>query len=77
MCPLRHRLQGLCSLRRLDVSGNLLRRLEALQPACGLQVLGELDVAANPLEAAQDVRLHIVHLLPLVGAWFCLCVMLG
>lgn len=61
-------LQGLVSLRRLDVSGNALRRLEALRPACGLQLLGELDLAANPLEAAQNVRLHTVYLLPQVGA---------
>jgi hypothetical protein len=60
-------LQGLSSLRRLDLSGNMLRRLEVLRPACGLQLLGELDVASNPLEAAQNVRLYMIYLLPQVS----------
>jgi hypothetical protein len=60
-------LQGLSSLRRLDLSGNMLRRLEVLRPACGLQLLAELDVAANPLEAAHNVRLYMIYLLPQVG----------
>jgi hypothetical protein len=58
-------------LRRLDLSGNMLRRLEVLRPACGLQLLGELDVAANPLEAAQNVRLYIIYLLPQVSVNVC------
>jgi hypothetical protein len=49
----------------------MLRRLEALRPACGLQLLGELDVAANPLEAAQNVRLYIIYLLPQVSVGVC------
>jgi hypothetical protein len=63
-------LQGLCNLRRLDVSGNALRRLEVLRPAASLSLLGELDVAANPLEAAQNVRLYIVYLLPQVSSCY-------
>lgn len=59
--------QGLSSLRRLDVAGNQLRRIEVLAACRGRTMLTSLNVSGNPLEAAQDARLHIVHLLTQVG----------
>lgn len=59
-------LQGLSSLRRLDLRSNQLRRLEVLAPCQGLGMLGDFDVADNPLEAGQNIRLYIISLLPQV-----------
>lgn len=50
-------------MRLLDVGGNQLRRVEALAACRGLSLLTCLNVSGNPLEAAQDARLHVVHLL--------------
>lgn len=63
-------LQGLLSLRRLDVSGNQLRRIEVLAACRELTLFTDLHVAANPLVAAQDMRLHVVRLLTQVS-WCC------
>jgi hypothetical protein len=60
-------LQGLTSLRVLDVGGNQLRRVEVLATCRGLAMMTDLNIAGNPLEAAQDARLHVVHLLTQVG----------
>lgn len=56
-------LQGLVGLRQLDVAGNQLRRVEVLAACRSLTLLTSLNVAGNPLQAAQDARLHVVHLL--------------
>lgn len=56
-------LQGLSSLRVLDVGGNQLRRVEVLAACRGLTLMTDLNISGNPLEAVQDARLHVVHLL--------------
>lgn len=55
--------QSLASLRALDVGGNQLRRVEALAACRGLSLMSSLNIAGNPVEAAQNVRHHVVHLL--------------
>lgn len=60
-------MQGLLSIRRLDISHNILRRLEVLAPCRSLDMLGELSVAGNPMEAGQNIRLYIISLLPQVS----------
>lgn len=60
--------QGLSSLRRVDLRCNQLRRLEVLAPCQGLSLLGDLDVAGNPLEASRNIRLYLISLLPQVSA---------
>jgi hypothetical protein len=55
--------QSLASLHALDVAGNRLRRVEGLAACRGLGLMSSLNIAGNPVEAAQNVRQHVVHLL--------------
>lgn len=61
-------LQGLSALRVLDVSGNQLRRVEVLSACRGLGLLTQLQLSGNPLQEAQNARLHVVHMLTQVGS---------
>lgn len=65
------RPQSLASLRALDVGGNRLRRVEALATCRGLSLMSSLNIAGNPVEAAQNVRHHVVHLLTQVWLSHC------
>ena len=43
-------VQGLSSLRRLDLSGNCIGRLESLAPVQAATLLSELNISANALQ---------------------------
>lgn len=60
-------LEPLLGLLRLDVSGNLIGRLEDVGPVAGASLLGDLDLRGNDLEQVGGLHCRRRWLPPAVG----------